>query len=128
MIVLLAVKSVMIAGGTLLALRFTRGRSASDRSWIAHLGLAALAALPLGVVLFPPLEVTTSYASVLADAASASSAAQVPAAADWLFLTYAVPALFLIARMLLELLQLVRVTARARPVTDVHWLQSLTQL
>ena len=66
MIVLLAAKSVVIAGGTLLILRLMRGRSASDRSWIAHLGLVALAALPLGSVLFPPLEVTSSYASVLA--------------------------------------------------------------
>src|SRR5687768_5619263 len=116
MIVLFAAKSVVIAGGTLLVLRFIRSRSASDRSWIAHLGLAALAALPLGSVLLPPLEVTTSYASVLAEAAPASSSAAgiVPiasaprtpdaepgwaqaAAADWLLLAYAVPALFLIA-------------------------------
>jgi hypothetical protein len=55
MIALLAAKSVAIAGGTLLVLRLMRGRSASDRSWIAHLGLAALAALPLGAMLFPPL-------------------------------------------------------------------------
>ena len=127
MIGLLAAKSLAIAGGTLLALRFMRGRSASDRSWIAHLGLAALAALPLGTMLFPPLEVTTSYASVLTDGAPASSDAQAPAGADWLFLAYAVPALFLIARTLLELLQLVLVTARARAVTDVHWLEALSR-
>ena len=72
MFVLIAAKSVVIAGGTLLALQFMRGRSASDRSWIAHLGLAALAALPLGSVLFPPLEVT---ASALPAPATASSAA-----------------------------------------------------
>ena len=60
MFVLIAAKSVVIAGGTLLALQFMRGRSASDRSWIAHLGLAALAALPLGSVLFPPVEVTAA--------------------------------------------------------------------
>ena len=126
-IVLFAVKSVVIAGGTLLVLRFVRGRSASDRSWIAHLGLAALAALPLGTMLFPPLEVTTSYASVLADTAPASSDAQAPAGADWLFLAYALPVLFLIARMLLDLLQLVLVTARARAVTDVCWLDALAQ-
>ncbi|MBT2134351.1 M56 family metallopeptidase [Croceibacterium sp. LX-88] len=140
--VLLAAKSVVIAGGTLLVLRFMRGRSASDRSWIAHLGLAALAALPLGSLLFPPMEVPTSYVSVLAEAATASSgtaraAPIAPAphtpvaesgltqAADGLLLAYAVLALFLIARTLLALLRLVLLTARARAVTDDHWLQAL---
>ena len=145
MIVLLAAKSVVIAGGTLLVLRFMRGRSAADRSWIAHLGLAALAALPLGSVLFPPLEVTASYASVLAEAAPARSGAagiapDVPSplapvsgavwaqvAADWLLLAYAVIALFFLARTLLALLRLVLLTARARAVTDDHWLQALAR-
>lgn len=126
MIVLFAAKSVVIAGGTLLLLRLMRGRSASDRSWIAHLGLAALAALPLGSVLFPPLEVTTFF-SVLTEAAPANSGAAWIAriAADWLLLVYAVLALFFIAYTLLSLLRLVRLTARARAVTEVHWLQAL---
>jgi bla regulator protein BlaR1 len=144
MLVLFAVKSVVIAGGTLLVLWLMRGRSASDRSWIAHLGLAALAALPLGSVLFPPLEVTSSYAPVLAQLAPANSSAAwaapiAPAApaefaeagpvqaADWLLLAYALPALFLIARTLLALLRLVLLTARARAVTDDHWLQALAR-
>lgn len=127
MIVLFAAKSFVIAGGTLLVLQLMRGRSASDRGWIAHLGLAALAALPLGSVLFPPLEVTTSYASVLAGAAPAGSSAAWIAAADWLLLAYAVPALCLIALTLLALLRLVLLTARARAVTDDHWLQALTR-
>lgn len=141
MLVLLAAKSIVIAGGTLLVLRFMHGRSASDRSWIAHLGLAALAALPLGSVLFPALEVTTSYASVLTQAAPANSAAAgiapiapapsspvaEPGWADWLLLAYAVPALFLIVRALLALLRLVLLTARARAVTDDHWHQALIQ-
>jgi len=124
MIVLLAAKSVVIAGGTLLVLLFMRGRSASDRSWIAHLGLAALAALPLASVLFPALEVTTSYTSVLAEAGPVSSGV---AAADWLLLAYTVPAVFLIARTLLALLRLVLLTGRARAVTDDHWLQALAR-
>lgn len=126
MIVLLAAKSVVIASGTLLLLRFMRGRSASDRSWIAHLGLAALAVLPLGSVLFPPLEVTAFF-SVLTEAAPASSGAAWIAriAADWLLLAYVVLALFLIAYTLLSLLRLVRLTARARAVTEDHWLQAL---
>jgi beta-lactamase regulating signal transducer with metallopeptidase domain len=145
MIALLAAKSVVIAGGTLLVLRFMRGRSASDRSWVAHLGLAALAALPLGSVLLPPLEMSTAYASVLAETATASPVAawiapiapapRAPAAqpgweqgaADWLLLAYAVLALFLIARTLLALLRLLLLTARARAVTNDHWLEALAR-
>ena len=135
-IVLFAAKSVVIASGTLLVLRCIRGRSASDRSWIAHLGLAGLAMLPLGTVLFPPLEVTTSYASVMGEAAwiapALRTSIEVPGwthavAVDWLLLAYTVPAVFLIARTLLALLRLVLVTARARGVTDDHWLQALAR-
>ena len=145
MLVLFAAKSVVIAGGALLVLRLMRGRSASDRSWIAHLGLAALAVLPLGSILFPPLEVSTSYASVTAEAATASSGAAwiapvAPAlrtpvaepvwaqgAAGWLLLVYAVVALFLVARTLMALLRLVLFTARACAVTDNHWRQALAR-
>jgi beta-lactamase regulating signal transducer with metallopeptidase domain len=146
MIVLLAAKSIVIAGGTLLMLRFMRGRSASDRSWIAHLGLAALVALPLGSLLIPPLEVSNPYASVLAQPATASSGAAwiVPGspalrtpiaeagwaqrtATDWLLLGYAVVALCLIARTLLALLRLMLLTRRACAVTDDYWLQALTR-
>ena len=132
MLVLLAAKSVVIVGGTLLVLRFMRGRSAADRSWIAHLGLAALAALPLGSLLIPPLEVPNSYASVV----PGSPALLTPiaeagwaqwAAAHWLLLGYAVLALCLIARTLLALLRLMLLTARARMVTDDHWLEALAR-
>src|SRR5688572_9605998 len=146
MLVLLAAKSVVIAGGTLLVLRSMRRRSASDRSWIALLGLAALVALPLGSLLIPPLEVSNSYASVLAQPATASSGAAwiVPGSpalrtpfveagwaqgtpADWLLLGYAVLALCLIARTVLALLRLMLLMARACAVTDEHWLQALTR-
>lgn len=146
MIALFAAKSVVIAGGTLLVLRLMRGRSALDRSWIAHLGLAALAALPLGSMLFPPLEMTTSYASILAEPPTASSGAvwtapiapaphtpvaqpgwEQAAEEDWLLLAYAVIALFLIAHTLVASLRLVLLTGRARAVTDDHWLQALAR-
>ncbi len=131
MIVLFAAKSVVIAGGTLLALRFMRSRSAADRSLIAHLGLAALAALPLGSMLFPPLKVTaaSSAAAWIAPAARAQAAQAhwAQAAADWLLLAYAGVALFLIAFMLLSLLRLVRLTATARAVTDEHWFQAMAR-
>jgi beta-lactamase regulating signal transducer with metallopeptidase domain len=127
MIVLLAAKSLVIAGGILLVLRFMRARSASDRSLVAHLGLAALTALPLGSVLFPPLEVTTYQVSFLADAAPAGSGAHALAGSDWLFVGYAVIALLLLARMLLALMRLVLLTTRARTVTDDQWLQALAR-
>jgi beta-lactamase regulating signal transducer with metallopeptidase domain len=127
MIVLFAAKSLVIAGGTLLALRFMRARSAADRSLVAHLGLAALTALPLGSVLFPPLEVTTSHVSILADAVPAGSGAQALTWADWLFLAYAAICLLLLARMALALMRLVLLTVRARMVTDGQWLQTLAR-
>jgi len=144
MIALFAAKAVVIAGGTLLVLRFMRGRSAADRSWIAHLGLAALAALPLGSMLFPPLEVATSFATALAAGLMASSGAtwvgpialeaRIPVAEpgwaqtlSWLLLAYAVVALFIIARTLLALLRLVLLTNRARAVTDDYWLEALAR-
>lgn len=141
MILLLAAKSVVIAGGTLLVLRVMRGRSAADRSWIAHLGLAAMAALPLGSVLFPSLQVAPFISGETATASSGAAwigpvapapenAAAEPGwaqAADWLLLAYVVVALFLIVRTLRALLRVVLLTARARVVTDDHWLQALTR-
>lgn len=127
MIVVLAAKSFVIAGLTLLVLRFMRARSASDRSLAAHLGLGALAALPLGTMLFPRLQVTTPYTSFLSDAAPASSGAHALAWPDWLFLAYAAVALFLLAGTLLALLRLVLLSTRACAVTDVHWLQALAE-
>ena len=55
-LVALAVKSLVVAGGTLLLLRLMSNRSASDRSWIAHLGLAAMLLLPVAAYLsYPPI-------------------------------------------------------------------------
>ena len=53
----LAAKSFLIAGVALLLLRFAARRSASQRSWIAHLGLAAILVLPLATMALPPIEV-----------------------------------------------------------------------
>ena len=56
----LAAKSLLIAGITLLVLKAMHRRSAADRSLIAHLGLAAIAILPLAWLLLPQVEVATS--------------------------------------------------------------------
>ena len=52
-IIELALKSLLVAGGALAVLRLVRKRSAAQRSWIAHLGLVALIALPAAVLLMP---------------------------------------------------------------------------
>ena len=57
LLISLALKSLLVAGATLLLLKLMQKRSASDRSWIAHLGLAALLLLPVGTVALPALEV-----------------------------------------------------------------------
>lgn len=51
----LVLKSLVIAGITLILLRLTRGRSAAERSLIAHLGLAGLVILPLATLVLPAM-------------------------------------------------------------------------
>ena len=51
----LVLKSLVIAGTTLILLRLTRGRSAAERSLIAHLGLAGLVILPLATLVLPSM-------------------------------------------------------------------------
>ena len=53
----LALKSFLVAAVTLGLLHLTRRRSAADRSWIAHLGLFALVALPLATLALPSLSI-----------------------------------------------------------------------
>jgi len=54
-LLLLALKSLLVAAAALGLLRLTRARSAAERSTIAHLGLFALVALPLGSLALPRL-------------------------------------------------------------------------
>lgn len=53
----IAAKSFLVAGAALLLLSLANKRSAAQRSWIAHLGLAAVLLLPVAAVALPPLEV-----------------------------------------------------------------------
>ncbi len=91
----IAWKSVLIAGLTLLLLRLARLRSAAERSLIAHVGLAALLALPVATLLLPiwaPLPAAWSANAAPAPAGTlvtgpaasdlASAAAPAPAAAE----------------------------------------------
>ena len=53
----IAAKSFLVAGAALLLLSLAHKRSAAQRSWIAHLGLAAALLLPVAAIALPPLEV-----------------------------------------------------------------------
>jgi bla regulator protein BlaR1 len=53
----IAAKSFLIAGAALLLLKAADKRSAAQRSWIAHLALAAILMLPVAAIALPPLEV-----------------------------------------------------------------------
>jgi bla regulator protein blaR1 len=65
-LILLALKSLLVAAVTLGLLRLTHRRSASERSTIAHLGLFALVALPLGSLALPTLALPVPIAGLTA--------------------------------------------------------------
>jgi bla regulator protein blaR1 len=56
-LLMLGLKSLIVAAITLAGLRLTRQRSAAERSTIAHLGLFALVALPLASLFLPSLSI-----------------------------------------------------------------------
>ncbi|MBW8733096.1 MAG: M56 family metallopeptidase, partial [Asticcacaulis sp.] len=90
-LLLLALKSLLVAAAALGLLRLTRRRSAAERSTIAHLGLVALVVLPLGSLALPtlslPVPVSADRFAPLAPlvqplpARPTSSAAMMPASA-----------------------------------------------
>jgi beta-lactamase regulating signal transducer with metallopeptidase domain len=53
----LIAKSFLVASVVLLLLRLAGQRSASQRSWIAHLGLVAILLLPVATMMLPAIEV-----------------------------------------------------------------------
>ncbi|SKB54044.1 M56 family metallopeptidase [Sphingopyxis flava] len=150
-------KSALIAGLTLLLLRFARTRSAAERSLIAHVGLAALLALPVATLLLPiwaPLPAAwfagAGPAAAIAPGAGpvaadfASAAASVPAAAEraaapasWLASlpalpdlapwVYALPLALLFATMLVAVARLFAMRARADVLVQPSWLSALAE-
>lgn len=151
--VLLALKSLLITGTTLLLLRLLHARSAAERSTVAHLGLLALVALPLASLalpsLAPPLPVTVSrfvgapapefaLSSTMVAAAPSMSRAGAPGSsatttgltaalligADYLYL---LPTLVLLGLTLAALLRLLGLRARADVVVDPVWLGALAR-
>src|SRR5688572_174555 len=79
----IAAKSFLVAGIALMILKLADKRSASQRSWIAHLGLAAALLLPFASMALPPLEVQRPafLAPAASEVAAAPAVAPAPAAA-----------------------------------------------
>ncbi|HUE78549.1 MAG TPA: M56 family metallopeptidase [Sphingomicrobium sp.] len=153
----IAAKSFLVAGAALLLLSLARNRSAAQRSWIAHLGLAAALLLPVAAIALPPLEVrgpaflTAPAAEIVnppivqADAAvagaakldteSAVAAGSFPASGaiaaarqvDWAFWLYAAPAALLFLLTLIALGRLVTLRGRANVLVEPHWLTALAR-
>ena len=155
--VLLAAKSLLVAGGALVLLQLMRNRSAADRSWIAHLALVALLLVPVATVALPSLDVQgpsflvgepeleiavpVAPADIAAkdpvDAAkmktgvadTSAEAFQGAAAApiDWSFWGYILPAALLILLTLIALARLFVLKARATVLVEPEWLTALAR-
>jgi bla regulator protein blaR1 len=152
-LIALVLKSLAIAGLTLLAVRLTRHRSAAERSLIAHLGLLALVALPVATLLLPalriPLPEMTRAEPAAADSVtptrmartapateaavvSASPAPEVssetplaPILQAFAPYAYALPVGALLLLTFAALMRLVRLRAQAEVLVDPVWLSAL---
>jgi beta-lactamase regulating signal transducer with metallopeptidase domain len=139
----LAWKSASVAGLTLLALALLRRRSAGERALVGHVGVLALALLPAAIVALPTLRFTApdgvaemlapTISSQVPDAAGATGSAsrregQVLAQFDWseaLLAAYLSICAAFLAGLIISVLRLQRVRARAALVQDPHWLTAL---
>lgn len=146
----LVLKSLVIAGITLLLLRLTPGRSAAERSLIAHLGLAGLVILPAATLMLPSLSLPlpqalqsqfeTSATNVVPqpvtprETATANTTPQASTALEqplftlpegWERFAYALPVVALLMLTIIALLRLVRLRAGAEVLVDPVWLSAL---
>ncbi|WP_342251592.1 M56 family metallopeptidase [Sphingomonas sp. OTU376] len=146
----LVLKSLVIAGITLLLLRLTRSRSAAERSLIAHLGLAGLVILPVATFMLPSLslplpQVLQSRFEAPAtnivpepvtprETVTTTATPQVSASAEqpgftlpqgWERFAYALPVIALLMLTIIALLRLVRLRAGAEVLVDPVWLSAL---
>jgi bla regulator protein BlaR1 len=155
-LIAIAFKSLVIAGATLGLLALFKRRSASERSWIAHIGLVALVMLAFAPLVLPSwsVEAPALMGQVPEQASAVSVPAVVPAAAASVApaaepamralpsvsvpkvqlspaavatAAYAVPAAILLFITLLALARLIALRARADVLVDGHWLSALAQ-
>ena len=146
----LAWKSVLIAALTLGLLRLARGRSAGERSMIAHAGLAALLALPAAMLLLPQwaplpahwfaapaadititggsaIDPAPATASVPVVVESAGSTPIISAGSDLAPFLYLVPLLLLSGVMMLAVVRLFAMRGRAEILVERSWLSALAE-
>lgn len=148
----LVLKSLVIAGITLLLLRLMRSRSAAERSLIAHLGLLGLVILPVATLLLPSLNLPVpefvqsrfeaqavqqaaqavtypkAYEAPTVTAPQASASAEQPGFTlpeGWERFAYALPVVALLLLTAFALLRLVRLRRDAEVLVDPVWLSAL---
>lgn len=152
-LIMIALKSLLIAGLTLGLLQLLKGRSAAERSWVAHIGLLALIIMAFAPVVLPVWKVEApalfqqqaSMAGVRATTSLPSTPKALPATANQPVAAahpsavpalstaaattalYAVPAAVLLVITLLALLRLVALRSRADVLVDGHWLSALAR-
>jgi beta-lactamase regulating signal transducer with metallopeptidase domain len=149
----IAVKSFLLAGAVLLLLKLAQNRSASDRSWIAHLGVVAILLLPAAALALPALNVegpsflasrsveavapahslAAAPAALKSETASTAgtfpeaSEAIAPAPVDWAVWAYAAPAVLLLLLTLIALGRLFALKGRASVMVEPNWLTALAR-
>jgi beta-lactamase regulating signal transducer with metallopeptidase domain len=146
MLIELAGKSVVVIGFTLLLLQALKGRSAAERSWVAHAGLTVLLLLPLGALMLPSWRLAVLAAQAPAPVFAAGSgaaalfAASPPAAVSaaappalsidlWMLLQglYLLGAGVLFLVMIVGVIRLFALRARATVLVDAQWLTALAR-
>ncbi len=150
----LAWKSLFVAGAALGVLKLARKRSAAERSWIAHCGLAALLLLIPAAILAPawnpvplpaPIAASPATRTVLVDMpalaqatsppATATAAGPAAAAAEWALPSagelavwvYLLPLALLLVAMLIAIARLFAMHRRAAVLVEAPWLAALAQ-
>lgn len=146
LLIALSAKSAVVGGVTLLLLQALKGRSAAERSWVAHAGLTVLLLLPLGALTLPSWRVAALPAPAAAPALAASSAAaalpgaSAPAsvagpafAAPAIDVGLLLQALYLLGAgvlflvMLVGVIRLFALRGRAAVLVDAAWLTALAR-
>lgn len=142
----IALKSLLIAGGTLALLALLRKRSPAERSCVAHIGLAALILLALAPLVLPswhvevpalssaaaetPAAATPEVAKAKASPTPAMTAPALSASVDPLTVAIGIYALAAVALLLVTLValgRLVMLQARAEVLVDSHWTSALAR-
>ena len=145
----MAWKSVVTLGVTLMLLQLLKRRSAAQRAWVAHIGLGATLLLPFAAALLPRWEVEAAPVAELAAPVTAILAAPLPVLdtatpaamtmaapvqtlwmpdpATLLALGWGLPALLLLAAMLVAVIRLFALRTRAAVLVEQSWLAALAQ-